>query len=130
MKEKVSKKQLREFGFLIGLGFPIFIGFLLPAIAGHGFREWTLWIGFPVFVLGLISPDLLKSPYEMWMKLGHLLGWLNSRIILSVVYILVLLPIALIMRLKGYDPLRLKRKGKITYKENRQEHYTNLTRIF
>ena len=35
MKETISKKQLREFGLLIGFGFPILIGWLLPALFGH-----------------------------------------------------------------------------------------------
>ena len=33
MKETISKKQLRDFGLLIGFGFPILIGWLLPALA-------------------------------------------------------------------------------------------------
>ncbi len=38
MKEEISKK-LREFGLLIGFGFPILIDWLLPSLAGHGFRS-------------------------------------------------------------------------------------------
>ncbi|MDC2995043.1 SxtJ family membrane protein [Prochlorococcus sp. AH-736-F09] len=129
MKENLSKKQLREFGFIAGIGFPIFLG-LVPAITGNGFKVWTLCLGVAVFLSGLISPNLLKSPYKIWIKLGHLLGWINSRIIFCVIYTIILLPIALLMRCIGYDPLRLIRKGKITYRENRQDHSTNLNRIF
>lgn len=64
------------------------------------------------------------------MALGHALGWINSHIILGLVFILVLQPIAYIMRLTEYDPLRRRRKGEKTYKENRQDHQTDLTRIF
>ena len=56
MKETISKKQLRDFGFLIGLGFPILIGWLIPALTGHGLRVWTLWVGFPGLIIGLTSP--------------------------------------------------------------------------
>ena len=130
MKETISKKQLREFGLLIGFGFPILIGWLLPAIFGHEFRAWTLWIGIPGLILGLMAPRLLQYPYRGWMELGHALGWLNSHIILGLVFIVVLQPIAYVMRLTGYDPLRRRRKGEKTYRENRQDHRTNLTRIF
>ena len=130
MKETISKKQLREFGFLIGLCFPLLIGWLLPALFGHGLRIWTFWIGVPLFILGLTSPLLLYYPYKGWMMLGQVLGWINSHIILGLVFILVLQPIAYIMRLTGYDPLRTKRKGEKTYRENRLEHKTDLTRIF
>ena len=130
MKEIISKKQLREFGFLIGFGFPIMIGWILPLLFGHEFRAWTLWIGVPGLILGLISPRLLHYPYKIWMELGHALGWVNSHIILGLVFIIVLQPIALVMRLTGYDPLRRHRKGEKTYRENKQNHHTDFTRIF
>ena len=130
MKEIISKKQLREFGLLIGFGFPILLGWLIPALTGHGFREWTLWVGFLGLIVGLTSPRLLYYPYKFWMKLGVILGWVNSRIILGLVYIIILLPISFVMRLIGHDPLQTKLKEVKTYQENRKNHKIDLTRIF
>ena len=130
MKEIISKKQLLEFGLLIGFGFPILIGWLLPSLFGHQFRTWTLWIGLPGLLIGLTAPRLLYYPYKCWMALGHLLGWINSYIILGLVFIFVLQPIAYIMRLTGYDPLRTKQKGKKTYREIRKDNNIDLNRIF
>ena len=130
MKEIISKKQLREFGLLIGFGFPFLIGWLIPALTGNGLRSWTLWVGFLGLLIGLTSPKLLYYPYKFWMELGLILGWVNSRIILGFVYMIVLLPIAFIMRLIGHDPLRTKRKGEKTYREKRKDHRKDLTRIF
>jgi hypothetical protein len=130
MKETISQKQLREFGLLVGFGFPILIGWLLPSLFGHEFRAWTLWLGIPGLILGLTAPRLLHYPYKGWMALGHTLGWVNSHIILGLVYILVLQPIAYTMRLTGYDPLRRRRKEEDSYREKRQDHRTDLTRIF
>ena len=113
MKDSISKKQLYEFGLLIGFGFPILIGWLLPAFAGHGFRVWTLWVGVPLLILGVLKPRLLFFPYKAWMKLGLALGWINSRLILGVVFILIIKPISIIMRFFGYDPLKIKKKMKI-----------------
>ena len=78
----------------------------------------------------MTSPRLLYYPYKFWMKLGLTLGWVNSKIILGLVYMILLLPIAFVMSLIGYDPLRTKQNGKKTYKENRKDHQTDLTRIF
>ena len=130
MKEIISKKQLRDFGLLIGLGIPLLIGWLLPFLTGHGFREWTLFIGLPTLIIGLIAPRILYYPYKSWIALGNFLGWVNSRIILGLVFIIVLLPIAFVMRLTGYDPLRIRTKGKKTYREDRRNYKTDLTRIF
>jgi len=130
MKEIISKKQLREFGLLIGFGFPILIGWLLPSLFGHQFRTWTLWIGVPGFLIGFTAPRLLHYPYKGWMLLGHVLGWINSHIILGLVFIFVLQPIAYIMRLTGYDPLKTKRKVEKTYREVRKDKDIDLKRIF
>ena len=130
MKEIISKKQLREFGLLIGFGFPILIGWLLPLFFGHQFRTWTLWIGLPGLLIGLTAPRLLHYPYKGWMVLGHVLGWINSHIILGLVFIFVLQPIAYIMRLTGYDPLKTKRKVEKTYREVRKDKDIDLKRIF
>ena len=130
MKEIISKNQLREFGLLIGFGFPLLIGWLIPTLMGHEFRAWTLWVGFIGLLFGITSPRLLYYPYKFWIKLGLILEWVNSRIILFLVYVIALLPIALVMRLIGYDPLRTKPKEVKTYREDRKKCKTDLTRIF
>ena len=130
MKDSIAKKQLREFGLVVGFGFPILIGWLLPSVSGHGFRTWTLWVGVPGFILGLAAPRLLHYPYKGWMALGHLLGWINSYIILGLVFLIVLQPIALIMRLFNYDPLRKKKNNQKSYRETIKEKSIDLTRIF
>ena len=129
-KSSVSKKQLREFGFLIGIGFPIIIGWLIPAISGHLFKTWSLWIGIPSLLLGIIKPSLLFYPYKGWMILGLTLGWINSRIILGLIFLLVLQPIAFVMKIFGYDPLRKNRTNKASYKEYKENHKVDLTQIF
>ena len=130
MKEKISTKQLREFGFIIGFGIPIIFGWLFPLLLAHEFRLWTIWIGVTGLILGLTAPRLLLYPYKVWMALGLTLGWFNSRIILGLVYIIVLLPIAFVMRLTGYDPLRTRRTAEKTFRENRKKHKIDFTRIF
>ena len=110
MRNKISKKILREFGILIGFTFPILIGWILPAISGHIFRYWSLWVGVPALILGISKPSLLLYPYQAWMKIGLALGWINSHIVLGLVFLLVLQPISLIMKLFGYDPLKKKKR--------------------
>ena len=94
MKEDISNKHLKDFGILIGFGFPIFIGWLIPLISGHFFKIWTLYISLPVLILAFLKPSLLFFPYKAWMQLGYLLGWINSRIILGIIFLVVVQPIA------------------------------------
>lgn len=129
---KETKKELREFGLLIGLIFPILIGWILPFLIGHDFRKWTLLISIPFLILGIFKPKLLLYPYRAWMKLGLSLGWINSHIILGIVYVFVLIPIAFFMKIFGYDPLRLKqfKLNKNSYREVKRNTSIDLNRIF
>ena len=130
MKNHIPKKTLREFGFLIGFIFPFLIGWILPLIGGHSFRIWTLFISIPSITLAFTKPILLLYPYRAWMKIGHILGWVNSRVILGLVFVIVLQPIALIMRILGHDPLRTKKFAQKSYREIKTNHKINLNKIF
>ena len=130
MKNINSEKKLRHFGYIIGLGFPLIIGLLLPKIFGEGFRNWTFYIGVPFLFFGVFAPSKLYVPYKIWMTIGEILGWINSRIILGLVFLFVLQPIAFFMRLFGYDPLGKKKKNISSYREIRKISKVDLTRIF
>ena len=130
MQKKFPKKELRNFGLLTGLGSPILLGWLIPLIMGHAFKVWTLYLGVLGITIGLIAPFLLYYPFKIWTKLGYALGRVISRILLGLVFIAVLLPIALVIRLFGYDPLRIHRKGEKTYRENKKNYEVNFFRIF
>ena len=129
-QSSITEKQLREFGYIIGIGFPIIIGWIIPTISGNFFRLWSLWIGIPIFILGIIKPPSLLYPYKIWMLIGLLLGWVNSRIILGLIFLLVLQPIALIMKIFGYDPLKKKKTCATTYREIKRNYKVDFTRIF
>ena len=130
MKNHISPKILREFGILIGFGFPFLIGWFLPFLGGHSFRAWTLLISIPSLILSISRPNLLLYPYQAWMKLGYILGWLNSRIILGLVFLIILQPIAFIMRIFGHDPLRTKKLAQESYRELKTNQKVNLKKIF
>ena len=130
MKSNISKKNLKEFGLLVGFGLPILIGLVIPAISGHSFRIWTLFIGLPLIFLAILMPNSLLYFYKAWMRLGDILGWFNSRLILGLVFIVVLQPIALIMKIMGHDPLRLKRMDQKSYKVSKKDLQIDLKKIF
>jgi len=130
MNEILTKKKLREFGFFVGLGIPLIIGLIIPIIFSHAFKLWTLLLSFPLLFLAIFFPKSLFYPYKFWMGLGHLLGRINSTLILGFVYIGLLIPIAFIMKIFKYDPLRKKRFDTDSYFERNKEHKIDLTKIF
>jgi len=54
---------------------------------------------------GLLAPGYLKTAHRIWMAIGGTLGWVNSRVIMSLVYYGMVTPIGGIMRIVGYDPM-------------------------
>lgn len=130
MKLVYTKKILREFGIIVGLILPIIFGFLFPFIFNHDFRIWTLFVGSTLLITGIIKPNLLYFPYLIWMKIGLILGWINSRIIFSLIFIFVLNPIAIILKIIRYDPLNKKQTSQNSYKEIRDIKNIDFKRIF
>lgn len=58
--------------------------------------------------LGLAAPSLLASAYAAWMRLARVMGWINTRVILALMFYLVFTPIGVIMRICRIDPLDRK----------------------
>ena len=125
-----TKKQLREFGLFVGILFPFLIGWLIPSLFRHDFRIWTLFVGIPLIILGLFAPNNLKIFYKKWMQLGNSLAFVNSHLILGLVFILVVQPISLIMKLFGYDPLKTKKQSLKSFREFRKDDKINFEKIF
>ena len=129
-KETISKKQLRNFGVLIGFMLPLIIGFLIPFLSGNNFRYWTIFIGTLSLIFGLAFPKSLINIYKIWIKIGEILGYINSHIILGLVYFVILCPISFLMKIFGHDPLKKKFHNKKSYYEYCKEKEIDLTRIF
>ena len=67
-------------------------------------------------VLGF-SPGLLRPLFKRWLRFAHVLGKINSQIILFVVFALVAVPAGLIMRLAAKDPMKRKMETDTSYWE-------------
>ncbi len=69
----------------------------------------------------LLYPPILRGPERCWTAFVAGLGWLNTRIVLSLVFFLILTPLGLLMRLAGRDILGLRRlSGASSYLEIRR----------
>jgi hypothetical protein len=104
MDDRVDAKQLRSFGVLLGGAFSI-IGLWPLLIRGEPLRPWALGLAVALAGLGLAFPTSLCRVHHVWMLAGHALGWINTRIILGVVYYGLLTPMGVAMRLLGKDPM-------------------------
>jgi hypothetical protein len=87
-------------------------------------------IGVVLMVLGLTAPRTLYWPSLVWWKLVHVLGYINARIILTILFTVLLVPIGLFWRLTGKDPLGRRRAsaGWSTYPARYRDpkHYSRM----
>ena len=110
MTVKGPKNPERSFGLSVGL--------VLCAIAvvlwwrGRVGRAEILGaIGAVLFVAGLVYPPALKYPSAGWWRFSRALGHFNARVLLTIMFAIVLVPISLVWRLTGKDPLARRRNS-------------------
>ncbi len=102
--------SLRSFGLTVGGVFVLIAA--LSAWRGHPVRaEVSGVLGALLVVAGIVKPAVLTVVARQWGRLGHALGWFNSRVILTLMFGLVLVPVGLVSRLFGSDPLGARRRS-------------------
>ncbi len=97
--QKISTKELKDFGLLMTWAFPLFIGIIAPWILGKGLQYWTLWVSLFFISLSFTAPKLIYFPFRAWMFIGGIIGFINTRIILGFTFYLLIFPIGLILRI-------------------------------
>lgn len=85
---------------------------------------WMLYIGVALGLTGMFSDYLSGKIHWAWMKLAEGMGWVMSKVILSIVFFLFLFPIALLSRLFGKNSMQLGKKTD-TYYHVRNHTYTD-----
>jgi hypothetical protein len=98
-----DRAELRNFGLVLGALFAAFFG-LLPLLRSHHSVHICPWcLTAVLWILALVQPSMLSYLHVAWTRLGWALGWVNTRVILTVIYTLLIVPIAVVMRLWGRD---------------------------
>jgi hypothetical protein len=101
-----TPKEVRKFGITFSV--------LAIGLAAFSFYKesplWVVFLGGSVFffLTGVWAYPILKPIYVGWMTFASALGWVNTGLILGVVFYLIFTPAGLVMRLLGKDPLGLR----------------------
>ncbi len=99
-------KQYRDFGVIVGT---VLLGISLwPLTKEQTPHLWLIGIAGFLLLAAIIFPKILSPIHYVWIKIGDVLGWINSRIILAIIFYAIFTPFGLTMRLFGKDPLQKK----------------------
>ena len=105
---ELDRKGLRDFALITGAIIAILFGLFFPWLLETGDPIWP-WIICGILVAaGLFAPMVLQPVYRLWMRFGLLLSKITTPLILGIVFFLVIMPMGLVMRLMGHDPMSRK----------------------
>jgi hypothetical protein len=104
MPSAITSKQLRSFGFTVG-GIFALIALWPVMVRGEDPRWWAIVVAACLLVPAVVFPKSLVWVYKGWMAIGHVMGWINTRIFLGVVFYVIVTPIGMFRRWLGRDPM-------------------------
>jgi hypothetical protein len=108
--------------------FGLSVGPVLAILGGWGvYRGWSgsaVWTvltgaGSLFFLLGLVAPAVLAPVAKRWARFAQAVGWVNTRILLALVYYGLVLPFGLVRRAVA-DPLGLRPSSAQSYWKRRE----------
>ncbi len=110
---KKEKRDIRIVFLIFSAIFGAFAWRHYPSIPSY------VLLGLDLVILPIIafSPFILRPVFQLWLKVAHAIGWFNTQVLLSIVFILVFIPTGLVMRLFRKDPMKRKMVTEGTYWE-------------
>jgi hypothetical protein len=100
----------------------LLVGGVLMLIAAWNYHRGRMTVveifgalGVLLVVAGVAVPPAARAFHVGWMKLAHALGWVNSRVLLTILFYGVFTPYGFLSRLTGRDPLRRRKPSGDTH---------------
>ena len=104
----IDSAGLKKFGLLFAGIIALLFGLAVPFLFGASLPWWPWLVGAIFLTISLVKPDGLTGFYRLWMRFGVIMNMIMSRIILGGVFLIAVIPTALILKLQGKDILGLK----------------------
>ena len=97
------RDQNRLFGLLIAGAVGVVA--ILQYVWNQTFQLWLIGLGLIFLIIGLAVPSWLGPVRKLWMKLARGLAVVNTRIILTFVFVVLITPLAVLLRVLGRQPI-------------------------
>lgn len=128
---ELDTRGLREFGLTTGAILAALFGGVFPYILDRPWPIWP-WVVFAVLASwAIVAPNTLKPLYHGWMRLGMLLGKVTTPIIMTLVFAITIIPMALLLRIFRRDFMRRNFDESPSYRvKSRQPSVENMEKPY
>jgi hypothetical protein len=96
---RITKEQAKDTGMAMVL-LCLLLGYFTDA-------EWFFVLAIPLLVVTMVVPSAYRPVAVVWLGLSHLLGTVVSRILLTLVFFVIVMPVGFLRRLLRRDSLQL-----------------------
>jgi ABC-type sulfate transport system permease subunit len=104
-----SASSPKQFGLVMAAAFSVL--FLVHFVWKGTSTWWLLGLAIAFLFAALIIPSWLVPIEKGWMRFAAVLGSINSRILLTVVFIVIVVPITMVLRILGKSPIETSWKS-------------------
>jgi hypothetical protein len=107
---ELTRRTLTSFALIVGGALLVIAAFQWRRGAPQSVWVALIAVAAVLLIMAAVAPSLLRPVYRGWMRFGEALAWVNTRILLTLIFFLVVTPIGLVMRLFGRSPIAVKRR--------------------
>jgi hypothetical protein len=105
----MEKARQKETIIVIGAGFLVLF-FIFD-------KEWMSFVSLGVLLVGIISDALTAWIHTAWFWIAEKLGWVMSKVILGITFLLILVPVGALSKVFRKDMMMLKKRKDSYYRE-------------
>jgi len=128
--DTTSKREQRKFGVVMAIAIVV-LGGIRWAIAREDPPVAFLYVAAPFLVLALVAPAVLGPVLRVWLGFALVLNWVMTHVLLTVVWVFLITPTRVLIRLFGSDPLKRQWSSEDeTYWEEPDEQPDNIEAYF
>lgn len=123
----LDRDGLRRFGLTTGAIVVGLFGLALPLVFSKSLPYWPWYSAGVLALLAIAQPGMLQPVYRGWMRIGLMFGFVNTRIILLLLFYCVFVPAGLAMKLIGRDRMNRSFSTRSSYRvesdQRPQDHF-------
>ena len=116
-RQDATLREIRSFGLIFSLLVVLIFAGLMPWLFNQSMSVWPFVVSTVTALLTLLAPSALRPLHSLFIKLGTLLGFINTRILLFIMFFGLFLPVGIIMWFVRRDILGRKPSTDDSYRK-------------